>query len=130
VKQPAEYVVGAMRTFHLGPASFPQGYLLNQLSAFGQELFNPPTVGGWGSNQYWLSTANSLEQLRFANTVAEVADLSPIEDEPLRGRLEALRELLGIDSYSGATARALEHVRDDPPSLVSLALVSPEYVAN
>ena len=130
VKQPVEYVVGALRAFHLGPADFVPGYLMQLLTAFGQQLFNPPNVGGWGSNQYWLSTASSLEQLRFANTLVSVADLSPVEDEPARTRVDALGELLGIDAWSSPTAAVLKTARGNTSELVSLALVSPEYVAN
>lgn len=130
LKQPVEYVVGTMRAFNLSVSSFQPGYLMQLLSSLGQQLFNPPTVGGWGSNQYWLSTANSLDQLKFATSVAATADLSRIADQPANVRVEALGDLLGVQSWSSGTAATLKHVRGDTPSLVALGLVSPEFVAN
>ena len=41
-------------------------------------------VGGWGQNQYWLSTSASNGQLALAWAVAEYADLTEVED--LNGR--------------------------------------------
>jgi uncharacterized protein (DUF1800 family) len=130
IKQPAEYVVGALRAFGLGPTSFAPGYIMNTLTNMGQQLFNPPTVGGWGYNQFWLSTSNSLVQLNFATTVAKTAHLTRLEDEPVAGRIDTLADMLGLDSFSDGTYQALQRLRGDPPSLVSLALVSPDYTVN
>jgi hypothetical protein len=33
----------------------------------GQELFNPPNVGGWTSGVGWISTSSLLERFNFAN---------------------------------------------------------------
>src|SRR5487761_2263761 len=76
------------------------GYLLDVLSNLGQIPFNPPTVGGWGNNQFWLSSASSLAQLNFAQTVIQVADLSPIEEASGPSRVDALAELFGISNWS------------------------------
>ena len=134
VKQPIEWVAGTMRAFGLSTASFrKQGkadYLHYVLSQLGQVPFDPPNVGGWGDNDYWLSTAASLAQLDFALTVSEVADLSEIERPPVALRAEALANLLSIDGWSNETLAALNHVRHVTPELVTLGLVSPEYLAN
>lgn len=130
VKQPVEYVVGTLRALNLNPGSFPNGYLLTTLSHLGQELFNPPTVGGWGYNRFWLSTSASLSQLDFATQAASLADLSPIIDEAPRARVEKLANVLGVPGWSKGTRTALNAARANPTTLVPLALVSPEYLLN
>jgi uncharacterized protein (DUF1800 family) len=134
VKQPAEWVAGLMRTFGLGAESFKKvggaGYLLNVMTNLGQIPFNPPTVGGWGNNEFWLSSASSLAQLDFAQNVVEVADLSPIEEAAGASRVDALGELLSIDSWSSQSNAVLQRTRDNVPKLVALALTAPETIAN
>lgn len=134
VKQPIEWVAGIMRALDLRAKSFKkQGgadYLLSVLSNLGQIPFNPPTVGGWGNNQFWLSSASSLAQLNFAQTVTQVADLSAIEEASGSSRVDSLANLLSIDSWSTRTNAILQHVRDDINKLVPLALTAPENITN
>jgi uncharacterized protein (DUF1800 family) len=134
VKQPVEWVAGIMRAFNLRAESFKkQGgadYLLGVLSNLGQIPFNPPTVGGWGQNDYWLSTAASLAQLDFVQMVTQVAKLSIIEETAGPSRVALLGEMLGIDAWTPRTNALLQHVRDDFTHLVPLALVAPETITN
>ena len=62
LEQPIEWIAGILRAFHLHAKDFEKqygsDYLQSVLTDFGQVPFNPPTVGGWGSNQYWLSSAS------------------------------------------------------------------------
>jgi uncharacterized protein (DUF1800 family) len=134
VKQPIEWVAGIMRGLNLRTESFKKqggaGYLLWVLTNLGQIPFNPPTVGGWGTNEYWLSTAASLAQLNFVQTVTQVADLSPIEETEGASRVAVLGEMLGIQNWTPRTNALLQHVRDDFTQLVPLALTSPEIITN
>jgi uncharacterized protein (DUF1800 family) len=126
VKQPVEYVAGALKALGLD-ASAP--FVLGALAGLGQVPFAPPDVGGWPQNLYWLSSASALARLRFAEEAARRADLSAVADQAPSARLDALADLLGVQ-WSAATASALRPLAHDPPRLVALALVSPEYVSN
>jgi uncharacterized protein (DUF1800 family) len=134
VKQPIEWMAGIFRSLHVRGKSFHKWggteYIHGVLQDLGQVPFNPPTVGGWGQNQFWLSTASSLAQLNFARAVAEVANLSAIEDQPTSSRLEAVANLLSLDGWSNSSHAALSRVAKTPPDLVALALTAPEYLAN
>ena len=134
VKQPIEWVAGALRTFRLSSASFKKmggaNYLVYALSNLGQVPFDPPSVGGWGQNEYWLSTATSVAQLDFAQSLVQNADLSPIDDVGAGSRVDALADMLGIDGWTPQSRAALTRVRHDIPSLAALALTAPEYVVN
>ena len=127
VKQPVEYVVGALRALKLR-ADKP-GYLL-VLRNLGQLPFDPPNVGGWPADDAWLTTAASLTRLQFAQSIAKVGDISMVADESASNRLDAVARLLSVDGWGAQTRVALAQVADDPVSLVTLALCAPEYVVN
>jgi len=134
IKQPIEYLIGTLRLLGLTTEAFNQGTLMWLLSSLGQQPFVPLNVGGWGQNQYWLSTSSSNGQLSLAWTVAQYADLTELED--LKGRpgvqVPAVAKMLGVRAWSNETYRALWNMADkgSAQELLVLALVSPEYLIN
>ena len=143
VKQPIEYLASAARTLglnshleRLGPTSAPAPALApgaGKLSlpvlatALAQAPFNPPNVGGWGQNSYWLDAATAQIRLEAALALARRADLSAIEAAPLNGRAAAVAGVLGVDEWGPTTASALAAETDRPVQMVALALTAPEY---
>jgi uncharacterized protein (DUF1800 family) len=99
------------------------------MADMGQILFDPPSVGGWGQNEYWLSTSAALARWRFAHRLCNAADLSPLSDVAPSSRVEAAAELLSVPSWSNTTYAALDRAHD-PATLMTLAMCSPEYSAN
>jgi uncharacterized protein (DUF1800 family) len=141
IKQPIEYVVGALRTLGLHTTALPSQSLAWYLSQLGQQPFAPPSVGGWGSNQYWLTTSASAMYIDLASGLASVADLTNIENHNgnPKAQLQAVTELLNVGSWSKQTAAALSKLADElkgdggswpAQQLVTLALVSPEFMMN
>lgn len=130
VKQPAEYVVGTLRALGMTPSRYNNGYIMNVLTQLGQQLFNPPTVGGWGDNIFWLNTATSLVQLNFALTTSNLADLTRLEETEILERPKVLAEILGVARWSKNTTNTLAAYAGQPNKMLSLALVSPEYIVN
>lgn len=137
VKQPIEYLVGAARALGLdaglhgpgGPASGRRPTPLPTLStSMAQTLFDPPNVGGWGQNAYWLDTATSLARLDAAALMVAAADLSALGPVPAAQRPAAVAELLGLEGWGAGTAAALNHAVADVAALTATALTSPEYV--
>lgn len=131
VKEPVEWVVGALRALGLsatkmqvGPAS-----VLTTLDLLGQTPFYPPSVGGWPQNTYWLSTQTSLARQRFAQSASAVADLAWLQSVATPQRADALAVRLGIERWSPSTSAALAATRL-PASMVTIALTSPEFVLN
>lgn len=127
VKQPIEYVVGALRALNLRATSVGAG-LTQTLGSLGQQPFAPPSVGGWPQNRYWLTTSFALARLRFATTVAQKAKLDAIASAPPPERPAAIARLLSVDGWGQTTAAALAQASADPKTLLTLALVAPEYV--
>ncbi len=151
VKQPVEYLAGAARTLGLDSTLQPlsssgttQGtagagtaggktkvkpVALSALATtLGQTLFDPPNVGGWGQNTYWLDTVTALRRFEIALILAERGDISPVSSVPSAERLDAAANFLGVDGWGLTTRSALAQVADRPSELVALALSSPEYV--
>jgi uncharacterized protein (DUF1800 family) len=127
VKQPIEYVAGTLRALGLR-ADEPR--LITYLTSLGQTPFEPPSVGGWPQNTYWLSTATALARLDFATTVAARADVSMLTSARVRQRPGIVARALGVDGWSPTTHKALARVASEPRSLLALALTSPEYIRN
>lgn len=129
VKQPIEWVVGSLRALGMSADAFevlgpdPIVYLKN----LNQIPFDPPSVGGWPQNGYWLSTATALTRLKFANALTTRVDVSWLTNTPASGRPQALARKLGVDAWSSATASGLARASGPKVQLV-IALTSPEYV--
>jgi len=127
VKQPIEYVVGVLRALNLRAAALGSG-LTQTLDSLGQQPFAPPSVGGWPQNGYWLTTSFALARLRFASTVAAKAKLDSLTSASPADRPAAAARLLSVDRWGPATTAALTQATGDPKTLLTLALVAPEYV--
>jgi len=127
VKQPLEYVVGALRALKTPPDG--QKYL-GALRNLGQVPFDPPNVGGWAFDDAWLTTAASYTRLQFARSIAAHGDISAVADEAASARADAAAHLLSVDTWGSQTRVALAQVAQDPVSLMTLALCAPEYVVN
>ena len=57
------------------------------LRGMGQELFNPPHVGGWTSGLGWIGSGTLLERANFANrvvTARQVNNGNPIAFDPAK----------------------------------------------
>jgi uncharacterized protein (DUF1800 family) len=134
IKQPIEYLIGTLRLLGLTTEAFDPGTLTWLLASLGQQPFVPLNVGGWGQNQYWLSTSSSNGQLSLAWTVSQYADLTELED--MKGRpgvqVPYVAKMLGVRAWSNETYRALWNMADkgSAQELLVLALVSPEYLLN
>ncbi|MEH1098279.1 DUF1800 domain-containing protein [Micromonospora sp. CPCC 205561] len=133
VKQPVEWLVGALRQLGVRPAELPeaaQRQLLAGLSAMDQVPLRPPSVGGWPAGTAWLTTSSVQARLRLADAVAGAAAravLARLTAAPPAGRPDALARLLVVDAWSDRTRAALTPLADQPRKLIVAGLVSPEY---
>jgi uncharacterized protein (DUF1800 family) len=68
---PAEFVIGACRT--LLPLAPPPSTLsvAGWICQLGQDLFNPPNVGGWPEGREWLTAKSIIARTRFASALVE-----------------------------------------------------------
>jgi uncharacterized protein (DUF1800 family) len=64
---PVEYVVRTLK--EVGYGGYPMSSALGPLTNMGQQLFEPPDVGGWSIGPAWFSTAAMLARMNFASGV-------------------------------------------------------------
>ena len=65
---PAEFVARAIR--EVGWQGFSLDTVKSPLASMGQQLFEPPNVGGWPLGAEWFSTGTMLARTNFAATLA------------------------------------------------------------
>ncbi|HEX7307906.1 DUF1800 domain-containing protein [Lentzea sp.] len=131
VKQPVDWAVGLMRALDVKPRDLNEKQtdaVLRSLRGLGQVPFRPPSVGGWPAGGAWLTTAAWPSRLDLAKLVAERASVKNAIGSA--DRIEGVRRLLGVDSWSDRTKAALEKVIGNPVQLVVVAASAPEYVVS
>ncbi|HKT05645.1 MAG TPA: DUF1800 family protein, partial [Rugosimonospora sp.] len=129
VKQPVEWTVGALRQLGIRPSALPdtaRRQLLSGLAALGQQLFQPPNVGGWPGGAAWLTTSAAQTRLRLGTFLAAHADPAATRDLAGTDRIDALARLLAVDQFTDRT-RAVLSATGTPARLLALGLASPEY---
>lgn len=124
IKTPVELLVGTARML---------GFGLDQraaqvLQGLGQVPFYPPDVAGWPANEAWISTASASTMVQVADYVAGAVDVPAIADAAPADRADQAAHLLGIDRWGAATRNALRAAAGDPRAVLTVALVSPEYL--
>ena len=87
-------------------------------------------VGGWPTDEAWLSSASAQFRIVFAAWLVKQADLSNIEAIAPEKRVAYLADLLAVPEWTSRTADALSDLQKNLPRLVALAICSPEYVVS
>jgi len=131
VKAPVEWFVGVARYLELTPSSLKTpAQLLAYLDKLAQVPFNPPNVGGWPTDESWLSSATAQYRIQFAAWLIKQADLSALTAVAPNKRIPWLQDELGVLAFSNRTRLALNGVKGNPAQLLQLAICSPEYVVS
>ena len=131
VKAPVEWFVGVARYLKLTPSALKTpAQLLAYLDKLAQVPFSPPNVGGWPTDESWLSSASAQYRIQFAAWLIKQADLSALTAIAPNKRVAWLQDELGILAFSNRTRLALDGVKGTPAQLLQLAICSPEYVVS
>jgi uncharacterized protein (DUF1800 family) len=128
VKQPIEWVVGAVRQLGIDPAK-GRKQLLAGLRGLGQLPLRPPSVGGWPAGEAWLTTAAAQARLRTGQALTALAPaaVQHLASSVPQERLEALAAMLAVDGWTDRTAAVLTPAAKDPRRLLAIGLATPEY---
>lgn len=124
VKQPVEWVVGAVRQLGIAWTDKLAEPVLNGIRAMGQFPLRPPSVGGWPSGSAWLTSSTLQIRMKIAGTLA-----TGLTDAALKQLADpdVLARTLAVDAWTDRTKAALTAAKSKPSRMVALALVSPEY---
>jgi hypothetical protein len=71
VQSPMEYTVGAVRALELLDPPPSTLVLADWAARLGQDLFNPPNVGGWPGGRRWLSARSLIGRANFATALVD-----------------------------------------------------------
>jgi uncharacterized protein (DUF1800 family) len=131
VKAPVEWFVAVCRALNITPSKLNKNSaLLNFLNKLAQVPFDPPNVGGWPTDDAWLSSASAQFRASFATWLVAQGDLSPIENLTPGERVQKTADLLGVVEWSARTKSALEGNVKNSKRLILLAICSPEYLVS
>ncbi|MFG2037588.1 DUF1800 family protein [Dactylosporangium sp. NPDC048998] len=133
VKQPVEWLAGALRQLQIRPGELNDNQrkqLASGLTQLGQVPLRPPSVGGWPAGAAWLTTSATQARIKLAQTLAARAPqpvLDRLKAVPPPQRPAALARLLVVDRFTDRTVAALTPAANDTRRLLTLGLASPEY---
>jgi len=134
VKQPIEWVVGALRQLAIDPTKLPDDrrkqLVLAGLNGLGQVPLQPPSVGGWPSDAAWLTTSSLQVRLRVAAGFAAAAGqgvVDAVSTGTASAKVDALARLLVVDAWTDRTRAVLTAAAGNARQLLTVGLVSPEY---
>ena len=131
VKSPVEWFISSCRALSITPSQLTnQNNLISYLNKLSQVPFSPPNVGGWPTDEAWLSSASAQFRFAFAQWFIKQGDISPISNLARGQRVDAISDWLGIAELSDRTKMALQGAESDPKRLILLALCSPEYIVS
>ena len=71
MQSPIEYTVNAVRALELLDPPPSTLVLADWAARLGQDLFNPPNVGGWPGGRSWLSARSLIGRANFATALVE-----------------------------------------------------------
>jgi uncharacterized protein (DUF1800 family) len=131
VKSPVEWFVAVCKALELTPSELNSfGKLNGFLDKLSQIPFSPPNVGGWPTDEAWLSSASAQFRISFADWLVKQADLSSIQAIAPEKRVAYLADLLAVPEWTARNSAALGDLRKTLPRLVALAICSPEYLVS
>lgn len=138
VKGPAEFIVGTARALEMFDPAPSTLALADWSGRMGQDLFEPPNVGGWPGGRAWVGARSMIARSNFVAALVEGSnagrskaydpdELARKYDQPTDANaLIALhcRLLLGGDPTPALTARLAKGMGR---KMVSILLAAPEY---
>jgi uncharacterized protein (DUF1800 family) len=131
VRQPVEWFIAICRAFAIQPSKLsPRNFSLGHLLKMSQVPFLPPNVGGWPTDEAWLSSASAQFRISFASALGKQIDFSALRAVSPEKRIDYIKDLLGIYDLSTRTFTVLTNAKDDLPQFFTLAVCSPEFVVN
>jgi uncharacterized protein (DUF1800 family) len=115
IKSPTEFMVSSAKA--LGATNISR-VIVQYGSTLGQNLFDPPSVAGWGEGASWISSNTMLQRANFAT-----AALSQLRTVPSAAKAHE-RQLDGV--LAQGTIDELSASRDDRSRWFAV-LASPEF---
>jgi uncharacterized protein (DUF1800 family) len=131
---PAEFVIGAVHAL-VPPDATPSTLILAEwIGRIGQELFEPPNVGGWPGGRAWLSPRSVVARTKFAAALIggrKVGLAGPLDagsiaaEQGLDRSATSLRKAASALLLGASLADGGDHsANDDTPDAARRALIA------
>lgn len=131
VRQPVEWFIAVCRAFSLQPSKLNnRNFIVGALQKLSQLPLYPPNVGGWPTDEAWLSSASAQFRITLAAGLSKQIDFTSLGAVAPEQRIAYIKDLLGILEFSSRTFTALTNAKSDLPQFFILAVCSPEFVVN
>jgi uncharacterized protein (DUF1800 family) len=115
IKSPTEFMVSSAKA--LGATNLSRT-ITGYGSVLGQNLFDPPSVAGWGDNASWISSNTMLQRANYVSTI-----LGQLRTVPSAAKAHERH----LDSVLGSgTVQELNNARDDRSRWFAV-FASPEF---
>lgn len=109
VKSPAEFMVDIMRRCGINSNDLAVRW---RMQGMGMTLFDPPTVAGWGHNEYWLSTARAWAKSQWTNNLKwEARDRGILQNLDELSPAEATNNVLTFFSIFDASQSTRDSIQ-------------------
>ena len=115
IKSPTEYMVSTAKALGITNQSRA---MVGYGTMLGQNLFDPPSVAGWGDNASWISSNTMLQRANFASTM-----LGQVRALPSAAKAHE-RHLDGV--LGPGTVQEINNTRDDRSRWFAV-FASPEF---
>jgi uncharacterized protein (DUF1800 family) len=99
ILSPVELVVGAARALELFNPAPSTLALADWAGRLGQDLFEPPNVGGWPGGRAWISSRTMIGRANFINALLDgpsVGRATPFDPVALAGKHGAKGDEIGV----------------------------------
>jgi hypothetical protein len=137
VVSPAEFVVGSARALEMFDPAPSTLALADWSGRLGQDLFEPPNVGGWPGGRAWLSTRSLIGRANYVAALLggpNAGRPEPFDAAALARRHGQPEDRVGIITFYGRLLLGAEPAgdwrdrvtADDPRQSVARVLTSPE----
>jgi uncharacterized protein (DUF1800 family) len=114
-RSPAQYTVAVMRLLNAPQLTATAARMA---VAMGQDLYNPPNVGGWPLNRGWISSGAWLARLNFAAQAVDAQPSLPSVQQAVQDQLDSV--------LTPTTQAALQQAGTQRDAWYAL-LASPEF---
>jgi uncharacterized protein (DUF1800 family) len=129
VQSPVEFIVGAVRALDMLDPPPSTLVLADWAARLGQDVFNPPNVGGWPGGRSWLSARALIGRVNFATALVEghgVGRETPLDPIALASRYRRRGNRHETISFCGELLLGVEPDRRWIDQSVSKATWNPE----
>lgn len=112
VRSPVEIIVQMLRQLGIDAED---GNFIWQLDSLGHQIFEPPSVAGWGTGDFWIGTGNTWAKAQWLislgwNPQAHSTFDDFLSQDSATEAAEWAIDILGIPRASDETVKAFEHL--------------------